>query len=107
MMSKPPQTYTDFISRFPALGEAWDKLSEAGKTGPLSDRERALCKLALAIGARAESPTRSASRKARDAEISLEEAEQLVALAASTIGMPAAVAAWTTLREIYEKPCEG
>jgi hypothetical protein len=38
-------------------------------------------------------------RKARDAGASLAEMEQVVALAASTIGLPASVAVWTWMRD--------
>jgi hypothetical protein len=38
-------------------------------------------------------------RKARDAGASLAEMEQVVALAASTIGFPASVAVWNWVRE--------
>ena len=41
----------------------------------------------------------SAVRKARDAGVSLAEMEQLVALAASTIGFPSSVAVWSWIRD--------
>jgi alkylhydroperoxidase/carboxymuconolactone decarboxylase family protein YurZ len=46
-----------------------------------------------------EGAVHSGVRKARDAGASLAELEQVVALAASTIGLPAAVAAWTWVKE--------
>ena len=36
--SDPPKTYQDFISRYPKLGEAWEKIAEAGQSGPLDEQ---------------------------------------------------------------------
>ena len=96
---KPPQTYRDFITRFPRLGEAWDTLAEAGQEGPLDAKTQRLLKLAVAIGAQKEGPVHASARKALAAGISREEMEQVVALAAGTIGMPSTVAAWSWIRE--------
>jgi alkylhydroperoxidase/carboxymuconolactone decarboxylase family protein YurZ len=41
----------------------------------------------------------SGVRKARDVGVTPAEMEQVVALAASTIGLPAAVAAWSWVKE--------
>jgi hypothetical protein len=46
-----------------------------------------------------EGAVHSAVRKARDASVSLAEMEQVVALAASTIGFPSSVAVWSWIRE--------
>jgi 4-carboxymuconolactone decarboxylase len=46
-----------------------------------------------------EGAVHSGVRKARDTGASTAEMEQVVALAASTIGLPAAVAVWTWVRE--------
>jgi hypothetical protein len=56
-------------------------------------------KLGIAIGAMREGAVHSGVRKARDAGASLAEMEQVVALAASTIGFPASVAVWNWVRE--------
>ena len=98
-MPKPPQTYRDFIARFPKLGEAWDALAEAGQEGPLDAKTQRLLKLAVAIGALKEGPVHAGARKALAAGITREEMEQVVALAAGTIGMPSTVAAWSWIRE--------
>lgn len=95
----PPQSYTDFVTRFPGLGEAWEKLGEASRTGPLSERESRLVKLGIAIGTQREGPVHSAARKALACGASREDIDQVVALAASTIGLPAAVAAFTWLKD--------
>lgn len=97
--SKAPAVHEAFVRRFPRLGQAWDLASEEGATGPLDSKTQRLLKLAVAVGALREGAVRSGVRKARDAGASSEEIEQVVALAASTIGLPSTVAVWGWTRE--------
>lgn len=94
-LPKPPKTYQEFIKRFPKLGEAWDKIAQAGQDGPLDEKTARLVKLAIAIGAMREGAVHSSVRKARALGIGSAEIEQVVALAAGTLGMPATVAVYT------------
>lgn len=104
MSSNPPQTYSDFVERFPKLGEAWDLLREGGEnSGPLDERSQRLIKLGIAIGAQRPGAVSSATRKALKAGVTMEEVEQVVALAASTVGMPGAVAAFQWSRNASRK----
>lgn len=96
---KPPKAYEEFVQRFPKLGEAWDAIAEAGNDGPLDPKTCRLVKLAVAIGALREGAVRASVRKALAAGVSTAELEQVVALAAGTIGLPAAVAVFTWMRE--------
>jgi alkylhydroperoxidase/carboxymuconolactone decarboxylase family protein YurZ len=96
---RPPKTYGTFIARFPKLGEAWDKIGEAGSDGPLDERTVRFIKLAIAIGAMREGAVHSSVRKAVAMGISHEELSQVVALAASTLGMPSTVAVFTWVEE--------
>ncbi len=98
--SKPPAAHQEFVRRFPKLGQAWDLVNEEGGRGPLDAKTQRLVKLAISIGALREGAVRAGVRKARDAGASLEELEQVVALGASTIGFPSAVAAWTWIRDV-------
>jgi len=98
----PPPTYQAFSQRFPDIARAWDLLGEAGRRGPLEDRTQRLVKLALAIGVRSEGATHSAVRKALAAGASAEEIYQVVALAASTIGLPGAAAAFTWVEDVLK-----
>jgi 4-carboxymuconolactone decarboxylase len=100
--SRPPAAHQEFVRRFPRLGKAWDLVNEEGGTGPLDARTQRLVKLAIAVGAMREGAVHSGVRKARDAGASLAEMEQVVALAASTIGFPASVAVWSWVREEAE-----
>jgi alkylhydroperoxidase/carboxymuconolactone decarboxylase family protein YurZ len=97
--SKPPAVHQQFLRRFQGLGRAWDLVNEQGGEGPLDARAQRLAKLAISIGAMREGAVHSAVRKARDAGVSLAEMEQVLALAASTIGFPSSVAVWSWIRE--------
>jgi 4-carboxymuconolactone decarboxylase len=98
-LPKPPRTYDEFSKTFPALREAWDKLGDAAKDGPLDDRTARLIKLGVAIGAMREGAVHSSRRKAVALGVSPEELDQVVAIAASIIGLPSAVAVWTWLHD--------
>jgi 4-carboxymuconolactone decarboxylase len=94
MSAEAPKAYRDFINRFPQLGEAWDLMREAGKnSGSLDTRSQLLVKLGIAVGSGRSGAVSSATRKALKGGVSAEEIEQVIALAASTVGMPASVAA--------------
>lgn len=99
---EPPKKYRAFIHRYPKLGEAWEAMHEAENQGPLDERTRRLVKLAIAIGAFREGATHASVRKAQTAGVTREEMEQVVALAAATLGMPSTVAAYTWIRDILE-----
>ena len=98
-MSSPPKTFLDFSKRFPKIAEAWDLLGDAGQTGPLDEKTARLVKLGISIASRSEGATHSATRKARSAGATPDEIHQVVALAASTIGLPTTVAAFTWVEE--------
>ena len=104
---KPPETFQAFISRFPKLGQAWEKLAEAGREGPLDARTERLVKLAVAVGALREGAVHSSVRKALATGITPGEVEQVIALAASTIGLPATVAVYSWVRDILSPPAAG
>jgi len=100
-LPKPPRTHGEFIARYPELGKAWELINAAGKSaGPLDEKTRRLVKLGIAIGARQEGAVHSSVRKALALGITPEELEQVVALAAGTLGMPATVAAFTWVRDV-------
>ncbi len=100
---KPPHRYRDFIARFPELASAWEALHLAGESGPLDADTQRLLKLAVAMGAMREGAVRSGARRAVARGIPREQLEQIVALAASTIGLPAAVACWSWMLDAIEK----
>jgi len=98
----PPSAFTRFVERYPELGRAWELISEQGKQGPLDEKCARLVKLGIALGAGREGAVHSSVRKARALGISEEEIEQVVALAAGTLGMPSTVAAHTWVRDVLD-----
>jgi alkylhydroperoxidase/carboxymuconolactone decarboxylase family protein YurZ len=94
-----PETFREFTERFPKLAEAWKLVGEASRGGPLDEKSGRLVKLAASIGAMREGAVHSAVRKAVAAGATREEIDQVLALAASTIGFPASVAAFTWIRD--------
>ena len=99
-MPRPPGTYVTFSKRFPEIARAWELLGEAGTRGPLDRKTARLVKVGISIAARSEGATHSAVRKAIADGATPEEILQVVALAASTIGLPNAVAAFTWVEDI-------
>ena len=100
--SKAPKVHDEFIQRYPALGEAWDNIREAESSGPLDERTLRLLKVAIAVGSLKEGAVHSSVRKAMAAGISREELQQVVALVASTVGMPSTVAVYSWVMEEVE-----
>jgi alkylhydroperoxidase/carboxymuconolactone decarboxylase family protein YurZ len=94
-----PEAHERFLRRFPELAEAWRTLRRAEKAGPLDPAARRLIKLAVAVGAGRSGGVSSNVRKGLGEGVPLEAMEQVVACAASTIGMPAAVAAFGWIRQ--------
>jgi alkylhydroperoxidase/carboxymuconolactone decarboxylase family protein YurZ len=101
-LPKPPDTYLEFTKRFPKLGKAWEQLGDAGLEGPLDEKTARLVKLAVAIGCMREGAVHSAARKAVASGASREAVEQVVGLAASTLGLPATVAVYTWVRDVLQ-----
>jgi 4-carboxymuconolactone decarboxylase len=76
------QSHPEFMQAYEAFGQA------AREAGPLSDREVALVKLAISIGAGLEGATRSHCRKAMEAGCSDQDLRHVAMIAAPTIGFP-------------------
>jgi alkylhydroperoxidase/carboxymuconolactone decarboxylase family protein YurZ len=100
--SAPPKTFVEFSRRFPHIAEAWSLLGDTGG-GPIPEKSARLIKLGISIASRSEGATHSATRKALAAGASTDEIFQVVALAASSIGLPQTVAAYTWVRETLGK----
>jgi alkylhydroperoxidase/carboxymuconolactone decarboxylase family protein YurZ len=98
-----PAIHQAFVSRYPKLGAAWGLIHDEGAAGPLDAATRRLVKLGIAIGAMREGAVHSSVRKALAEGAAPEALDQVVALAAGTLGMPACVAAFSWVREVVEK----
>jgi alkylhydroperoxidase/carboxymuconolactone decarboxylase family protein YurZ len=104
MKPKPPRAYSAFVERFPELGAAWKQIQDAGEqSGPLDVKTCRLIKFGIALGAGQQGAAHSSVRKALALGIDRRELEQVVALAAGTLGMPAAVTGYCWVRDI----CDG
>lgn len=85
-----PKTYTTAIERYPELMKAYHSLAEeAQQAGPLTERERHLVKLALAVGLGSEGGVHSHTRRATEAGLSADEIRHVALLGVTTIGFPA------------------
>jgi alkylhydroperoxidase/carboxymuconolactone decarboxylase family protein YurZ len=104
---KPPQTYEAFVQRYPKIASAWEALAEAGQDGPLDARSARLVKLGLAIGALREGAVHANVRKALAAGISAAEIEQVIALAAGILGLPATVAIYSWVQDALAQGIKG
>jgi alkylhydroperoxidase/carboxymuconolactone decarboxylase family protein YurZ len=91
------QQQPDIWSAYAALGKA------CAEAGPLTDRERRLVKLALAIGASSEGAVHSHSRRARSEGIEDSALGQVALLAIGPLGLPRAVAAKTWIEDTAKK----
>ena len=86
--------FADFDGRFPAVSKAYEALGESVHgAGPLTDRERRLVKLALAVGGRLEGAVRSHARRCAREGIERAALDHVAVLAVPTCGLPTAVAA--------------
>jgi alkylhydroperoxidase/carboxymuconolactone decarboxylase family protein YurZ len=95
-----PKPGQDFRNRYPDVWKAFNELGDrCHQAGPLDEKTRRLVKIALSIGAGSEGATHSAVRNALRAGVSQEEINHVAALAVSTLGLPAAVRAFTWLND--------
>lgn len=99
----PSAHYTRFAKKHPAIAEAHAKLGEAVRAaGPLTEREIALVKLALAVGAHTEGGVHAHARRAHAAGVERAAIEQVTLLAAPTLGFPHTMAAYSWLTDTLD-----
>jgi alkylhydroperoxidase/carboxymuconolactone decarboxylase family protein YurZ len=103
---QPPKAFQAFQTRFPKIGQAWEQLATAGREGPLDEKTARLIKLAVAVGALREGAVHASVRKALALGISREEIEQVIALAAGTLGLPSTVAVYTWITDAFNGPAK-
>src|SRR5581483_4006904 len=91
-----PKPVQNFRKRYPDVWTAFNELGDrCHSAGPLDERTRRLVKVALSMGAGLEGATHSAVRNARKAGITSDEINHVAVLAVSTLGLPAAIRAFT------------
>ncbi len=96
-----PKAYQQFLEKYPGVGESYQKLGKAVHTaGPLTEKERALVKLGIAVGGKMEGAVHSHTRKALEVGATAEEIRHAVILALPTIGLPSMMAALTWVEDV-------
>ena len=104
MPDELPGPFADFTESRPEIHAAYEALAElAHNAGPLTERERRLVKLGIAIGGRLEGAVRSHARQARAAGVSDAEIDHAVMLALTTIGLPSTIAARTWIARALDE----
>lgn len=102
-----PKSYRQMHTDNPAYMRAYETFGEeARRAGPLSDREVALVKLAISIGAGLEGAACSHARKALQAGCTPEDLRHAVLLSAPTIGFPTMMRARSWIEEVLQKAAE-
>jgi alkylhydroperoxidase/carboxymuconolactone decarboxylase family protein YurZ len=100
-MAKLPSFYSAFREAHPDVAKAYEALGDAARAaGPLSARDAALVKLALAAGARIEGAIHSHCRRALEAGASPEELRHVGLLAITTLGFPSAMAVRAAIEDV-------
>lgn len=102
-MPEIPQAHQDFVTKYPQLAQAWELIAAAGQQGSLDEKTIRLLKLAAAIGAMREGSVHASVRKALALGIPRAELEQVVAIAASVLGLPSVVATHTWVQDQLTK----
>ncbi len=104
-MSKDlPGAAGDLAKRHPSIWSAYADLGAAtAGAGDLTERERRLVKLALAIGAGSEGAVHSHARRGLAEGVAERDLHQVALLAIGPLGLPRAVAAGTWISDVTTK----
>lgn len=104
MREKLPEHFQRFKRENPDVYEAFEELGRRlHESGPLSERERRLVKLGIAIGLGTEGGVHSAVRFAVAGGCTREDLAHVVRLAITTIGWPSASAAMSWVDDLFEE----
>jgi 4-carboxymuconolactone decarboxylase len=96
-----PKPYQKMHQTHPDLMQAYETFGKAARdSGPLSDREVSLVKLAISIGAALEGAAHSHCRKALDAGCTGDDLRHVAIIAAPTIGFPAMMRAKSWVEDV-------
>lgn len=103
-MSKIPKRYSQFMERFPNVGQAYQDLGlAASQAGPLVEKDRELIRLGIAVGAKMEGAVKSHVRRALESGASPEEIRHVAILSTTTIGFPSMMAALSWVDKVLEE----
>lgn len=103
MNKLPPSGAGRLANDFPAVWETYAALGKAvAEAGELDARTRRLLKLALAISAGSEGAVHSHVRQAHEEGLADADIRQVVLLAITTLGFPAAMAAYSWVNDTLD-----
>lgn len=98
-----PDIYLRFWEKYPSVSDAFHKMAEhEHAAGPLDERSRRLVKLGIAIGSGSRGAVRSQVRQALRSGLGKDEVSHAILLALSTLGLPATVAAYKWMEQVFE-----
>jgi alkylhydroperoxidase/carboxymuconolactone decarboxylase family protein YurZ len=101
---KLPEHFVRFRKMNPEIAKAFEELGRRiHDSGPLSERERRLAKLAIAVGVNTEGAVHSAVRHALAGGCSEDDVAHVVRLAITTLGWPRAQAAMSWAADLFEQ----
>lgn len=99
-----PKPYHQMHDQYPEFMRAYEAMGHATReAGPLSDREMALVKLAISLGAGLEGAAHSHCRKALEAGCSPDDLRHVALLAAPTIGFPTMMRGRSWVEDVLDK----
>lgn len=99
-----PKPYQQMHADHPELMQAYEAFGKAAKqAGPLSEREVALVKLAISIGAGLEGAAHSHCRKALEAGCNADDLRHVAIVSAPTIGFPTMMRARSWVEDVVGK----
>ncbi|MDF1552031.1 MAG: carboxymuconolactone decarboxylase family protein [Deferrisomatales bacterium] len=106
-MSDLPKPFRRFLQRYPEVEKAHMELSlTINRQGPLSERERRLVRLGIAVGQQSQGGIKSHARRGLEEGISAEELRHAALLALPTAGFPAMIAASEWVEEVLAERTE-
>lgn len=98
-----PKPYKRMHQTYPEMMQAYEQFGQAARNaGPLTQREVALVKLAISIGAGLQGACHSHCRKAIEAGCGPEDLRHVAVLSAPTIGFPTMMRAKSWVEDVVE-----
>jgi alkylhydroperoxidase/carboxymuconolactone decarboxylase family protein YurZ len=102
--SPPSGRFRKFAKRYPEIAASYEGLRvEVNAAGPLTNRDRALVKVAVSVGMGKRAGAYAHLRKAVDAGLSREQLEHVALLALPTIGLPSSISALEWIDDVFSK----
>lgn len=99
----PPKPFRQFTERHPEIAKAYSDLGDAVRAaGPLGEREIALVKLGISLGARLEGAAHAHTRKAVAAGVEPESLRQVALLTCPTLGFPQMMAGLQWVEDVLK-----